>query len=1200
MWRALVLPVLGAWSAALAGHGGDVDALPDLSTPEAFDRHVRPILSDHCFACHGPDSNAREADLRLDLLSSVRDSGVVVPGDSSASELVHRVTTDDEWDVMPPPEAKDALTERERAILVGWVEAGAPWAEHWAFVAPERPPVPSLDDPGVRNAIDAFVRARLAEQDLEPSPEAEPVVLLRRLMLALTGLPPTLDEVAAFEFALAEGADADGLLDAWVERVFTTEPYRTRFAEHRTRPWLDAARYADTIGIHTDNSWQAWSWRDWVVDSFRTGKPFDQFIVEQLAGDLLPGATEDQQVATGFHRLHVVTDEGGAISEEYLVEYAVDRVATTGSVLMGLTLGCARCHDHKYDPVSQEDFYGLYAFFDDVDQPGLYSQNPGEPERAFEPFIALNSAEVAERIAGLDGRLAELRSELEQVTPEERRQLEAFEAELAGAIDWHATRPLAAHAAEGSEIVLEGDGSARLEGELNHGEVIELVFELTGTVDTFLFEALPSDGLGGSGGIGRAPNGNGVIRQFVLELERDGQRERLALEWIAADHEQPNDDFVALNALEDNGRFWAFDYHRVGGSRWALVTLAEPVELRDGERLILTVDSRSPYAHHVPARPRVTFGDLAEEARALLPIAIGRLQRSDGFVFGEVAEGYEGLLPPERAARIERGVDLPGEDGRTWRWSFDPSMVDGEPFTLESTGREAIVLGRELVAPTPRTVGLSLGSDDGFVLRIDGELVAQNRVDRGVAADQDSAQLPLAGGRQLLTQRIVNTGGLAGAYQRFERASGVLSPSTLALALPPRAQGPFIAAAHAAWRREWSPRYAELEAELIALEGERQAALDSRPRAMVMREAMEPREAFVLLRGDYRTPDESRPVQPTLPAVLGELPADASRDRLGLARWIVSEDNPLTARVLVNRLWAEFFGTGLVTTTDDLGLQGERPTHPELLDWLALEFVESGWDLRHVVGLILNSATWRQDSAWRADLQDVDPDDRLLARYPRRRLPAEAIRDQALFTSGLLVDQVGGPPVKPYQPDGLWQEVAMLASNTRFFERDEGQALWRRSLYTFWKRAAPPPSMLAFDAPTREFCVVERSRTDTPLQALVLLNDEQFVEAARQLASQVLSGAADEGLVAQSAVRGAVEALFRRVLSRRPTDTEGAALESALEDFRARYAADPDAAEALLAVGASMRDERLDPAELAAWTLLASAVLNLYESTDPR
>ena len=1177
------------------GDGG----LPDLSTPEAFGRHVQPILSEHCYTCHGPDSATREAGLRLDLRAELDASGVVVPGDPDTSELVHRITTDDEWDVMPPPETKDALDERERAILSGWVEAGAPWAEHWAFVAPERPPLPESSEPEL-GAIDRFVRARLEAEGVAPSAPADPIVLLRRTFLTLTGLPPTLEEIDAFERELAGGADSDALLDAWIDRIFTTEPYATRSAEHRARGWLDAARYADTIGIHTDNSWQAWSYRDWVVDALRDNKPFDDFVVEQLAGDRLPEPTTDQLVATGFHRMHVVTDEGGAINDEYLVEYAVDRVATTGSVLLGLTLGCARCHDHKYDPISAEDFYGLYDFFDGVEQPGLYSQLPGQPTRAFEPFVEVPTPEIEAELAAIDTRLDTVREQADEIAPEELRELETFEADMRGAVAWAPSTLHSVSCADGGVVDLLSDGSANLVGERNHGDVIELDLSVVGEFDTFLFEALPADGQGGSEGVGRADNGNAVIRTLRLDRVRGEERERIPLEWIAANVEQPNSDFAALNALDDGPHVWAFDAHNVGGDRWALVLLDEAVELGPDERLVLTVDSRSPYANHVPARMRATFGLARAGLREQLPTARGRLLRSEGFAFASTDEGYARVYPPERVTALQRGSSIDSEDFGPWTWSFNASFVDDATFALDSGAVEAIVVGRELVAPSPRRVPLSLGSDDGFVLRLDGELVAERRVDRGVAADQDRVTLELAGGRQVLAQKIVNTGGLAGVYQSFELAEGALDRSLLPLAFPDRARETYLADARAAWRRERSPRFREFELRIADLEAERDAALARRPRAMVMRERMEEEPTYVLTRGDYRTPDTTRPVEPALPPVLGRLPEGASRDRLGFAHWVVSDANPLTARVIANRLWAELFGTGLVATTDDLGLQGERPSHPELLDWLAVEFRESGWDVQHMLKLCLSSETWRQASDWRPDLAELDPEDRLLARYPRRRLVAEAVRDQALFAADLLVEDVGGPPVRPYQPDGLWQEVAMLQSNTRTFEQDDGPALWRRSLYTFWKRAAPPPSMLTFDAPTREFCVVERSRTDTPLQALVLMNDVQFVEAARELAERAVGEARELDLSPDDRDAFVLDRIFRRVLTRAPEPGEAERLLAAQAELEQRYAADVVAAEQLLSQGQSGLDGRLDPADLAAWTLVASATLNLFEATDPR
>src|SRR5262245_34908078 len=1178
----VALPVLSLLG-GLASAGSSGDATP----PLRYDRDVRPILADRCFPCHGPDAKKRQAELRLDSFETAtlaREHGAaVVPGKPGESELWRRINHEDASERMPPAKSnRRQLSAEERALLGRWIEQGAPYEKHWSFVAPVRPEVPNLRDAsGCRNDLDRFVRAKLESEGIAPSPEAPPEAQLRRLFLDLTGLPPTPEELAAF---LADSAP--DRYERWVTRIFAEEPYRSRHAERMTTPWMDQARYADTSGIHMDAGRQMWLWRDWVLAAYRDDMPFDRFVTEQLAGDLLTDATESQRIASGFNRCHVTTDEGGAIDEEYKVEYAVDRTATTGAVFLGLTLGCARCHEHKFDPISQEEFYRVYGFFDSNEEPGLYSQSTNS-SRALEPFLVVPTEEQKAQKAELDSSLASEKVALDVPVPGEDVARAAFLADLArsGGLVWAESDVTATSSLEGAVLTPQGDGSvlasgpnpARDEHEIHlrtYGRNLRLV-ALEALGDPSFFE----------GRVGRNDNGNAVLSAITAEaisVAQPSEKKPLRFAWAWADYEQEDGEFGIAAALDPDANGWAVGGHLKPGGRVALFLADEPFGYEGGTEVVVRLAYRSTYDRHTLGRVRLSLGKLAERGCGALPVAA-----SDWLVAGPYATdsgpaGYAASFGPELDVALDRTRELSGQ-----KWRFVRRYPDGSLNADLDEGVNVHYLGRRLFVPSARTVKVALGSDDGYRLFLDGAEVTSKQVDRALAADQDQVELALPAGTHTLVFEVVNTGGLAGFYWKPARREQELSGELLYALLPPNARTEEREAALArAWRLAFSPEYRAHTERIAAIEADL-AKLDSvTPRTMVMKELATPRETFVLMRGVYDRPDKNRPVTRGVPAALGALPEGAPLDRRGLAQWMTAPENPLVARVAVNRLWELVFGTGLVRTTEDFGQQGEWPSHPELLDWLAVEFRESGWDVQHVLRLMVESATYRQSSSARPELAERDPENRWLAFLPRRRLSAEAIRDQALFVSGLLVERSGGPSVKPYQPEGLWQEVAMPQSNTREYVRGMGDDLWRRSLYTYWKRACPPPSLLTFDAPTREFCTIRRASTNTPLQALVLWNDEQFVEAARGLAARTLrEDAADDG--------ARLARLFLRSAARAPEEGELAALARALSDFRARYAAAPDDASALIEVGESPVPSELDPAELAAWTLLASAVLNL-------
>jgi Protein of unknown function (DUF1553)/Protein of unknown function (DUF1549)/Planctomycete cytochrome C len=1157
------------------------------STPAAalrYDRDVRPILAERCFMCHGQDAEKRQGRLRLDQAEGgpeLRGAHDVVGADG---ELWRRISSSDPEERMPPADSgKPPLSDSQQATLRAWMEQGAAYEPHWSFVPPVRPPVPAVADAAwAANDVDRFLLARLEQQGLQPSPDADPALALRRLFLDLIGLPPTPVELDAFL--------ADARPDAWerwVDKLMSEEPYRSRHAERLAVPWLDAARFADTCGIHTDAGRSLWPWRDWVLEAFRDGMPFDQFVTEQLAGDLLPDATQAQKVASGFHRNHVTTDEGGAIADEYLVEYAAERTAVTGSVFLGLTLGCARCHDHKYDPVSQKDFYSLFAFFDSIDEPGLYSQET-DPTRAHEPFLEVPSIAQTNELRDISALLEGARAELARPAPEDDVRHADFLARLPAELGlrWSRLLPLEARSTGGATLLPQPDGSLLASGANPASDEHVLLLATQATdLRLLLLEALRDPSLP-EGRVGRAPNGNAVLSGITLEaapLAAPELWQPVPLVWAWADHEQADGDFGVTGALRAGDEIgWAVDAHRRDENRAALFLADAPFGFPGGTLLRATLEYRAPYDGHSLGRVRLAAAALDDAALERLPVAASSWYRVGPFPAAGPAEAYDLQIGPEGDTLLDLARNFGA--GNQY-WTFEPELVDGRPQSLPP-GTGVVYVGRRLYAPTARSLPLSLGSDDGLLLYLDGAPVLERRVDRSLSPDQDACVLTLSPGAHVLVAKVVNTGGDAGFFYSATPCEDELS-GDLGLALLPDAarDEPRAQRLREAWRLAFSPDYRDRSREVRAIEGRLDATQRAVPRTMVMREREMQRETFVLVRGQYDQPDSSRPVTRDVPAALGRLPDGAPRDRRGLAQWLLAPENPLVARVAANRLWELVFGAGLVRSTEDFGLQGEWPSHPELLDWLAVELRESGWDTRALLKLLVESHAYRQDSRVRPDVAEIDPDARLLAWLPRRRLAAEQIRDQALYLGGLLVEELGGPSVKTYQPPGLWEEVAMPASNTRVFVRGEGEDLWRRSLYTYWKRASPPPSLMTFDAPTREFCTVRRINTNTPLQALVLWNDEQFVEAARGLATRTLREAGDDP--------ARLAAAFRRCTARTPSPTEAAELLSALADLRARYVAEPAAADGVLSLGASPVADDLSRPELAAWTLLCGALLGL-------
>ncbi|MCA8988192.1 MAG: PSD1 domain-containing protein [Planctomycetaceae bacterium] len=989
-----------------------------------FNRDILPILSNHCFQCHGPDAKTREAGLRLDVRDSAlqeSESGsiAIVAGDPVASELMLRITSADPDVQMPPVDGPKKLTDKQIQLLTEWIRQGANYESHWAFVSPVRPEVPQVVDRSwVKNEIDEFVGKNIVEAGLKPAPEATKETLIRRVAFDLTGLPPTLEEIDAFL--------SDQTPQAY-ERVVDYYLSRPAYGEHMSRHWLDLARYADTNGYQYDTERQQWVWRDWVIDAYNRNLPFDEFTVQQLAGDLLPNATPQQRLATGFNRNHGITIEGGIIDEEYRTEYVMDRLVTTSAVWMGLTMGCARCHDHKYDPISQKEFYGLYAFFNQVPERGM---------NGFAPQEIIPSPLVDASLKEFSRELEELKAELAQPLDVEQL-LDAWAKELAssGQTGWQILSPETMKSSGGSTLTKQEDNSILAGGENPQHDIYEITaFSGSQNMTAVRLEALTHPSLP-AGGPGRHSNSNFVLSEFELtavSVQNPTDPKVIKFARAEADYSQANYEVArTIDGTVANNNGWAVDGPTRKEPATAMFVASEPFGFEGGTELRFRLRHEANFATHGIGRPRLSV-----------------------------------------------------------------TTDDSQQLTLQ-------------------------GIPHGI---------------RKIAGKEKSTRSPEE--LETLTKYFL---------------------------------------AHNQIRKPLEDRVAVLEKQISA----------AIPATMIMQDLPQPRETFVLNRGQYNEPTDR--VEPGVPGVFPELTTNAPRNRLDFANWLTDPRHPLTARVAVNRYWQRLFGVGLVKTSEDFGVQGELPSHPELLDWLATEFVQSGWNIKHIQRLMVTSATYRQSSHVGQASFLQDPENRILARGPRMRLDGEEVRDAALAISGLLQQQLGGRSVYPYQPPGLWMELNNRPGYSKEYPQGKGEDLYRRSLYTFWKRTVPSPMLKTFDAPEREFCTVKRSRTNTPLQALLLLNGPQFVEAARHLAERMLK----EG---GSTTEEHIQYGFRLVTARSPSQAEVDILKEEFQSSLVRFERDTTSADAILKVGESPASNELNQNELAAMTGVARLLLNLNEA----
>ena len=991
------------------------------SNPVNFSREVLPLLSEYCFKCHGPDEKARKANkakVRFDTKDGIlrKEDPVVIPGKSADSELIKRVTArDDDDDAMPPAKEKRRLSPQQIELLKRWIDQGAPWGKHWAFEAPQRPELPSnANKSWPKNPIDNFVLARLEKENLKPSPEAPKETLIRRVTLDLTGLPPTTQEVDAF---LAD--DAPDAYEKLVDRLLKSP----RYGERMAWDWLDAARYADTNGYQGDNERTMWPWRDWVVRSFNENMPYDRFTIEQLAGDLIPDATREQKLATAFNRNHMINGEGGRIAAENRVDYVIDQTETAATIFLGVTMTCCRCHDHKYDPFTQKDYYSFFGFFNNTPVDG------GGGDGQAGPTVSFATPDQEKQIADLKAKEADAkkaRDDLEKTardeqTAWERTLLSGTENGKQAEVKWTPLVPGEMFSDGGATLTKSGDGAVFASGKSPAKDtfLINVRSPLQG-ITGFKLEALPDESFVNKGP-GRADNGNFVLSEFKLM----GSGIPVSLVAVSADFEQQG--FPLSNVLDGNsGTGWAI-MPEFGKPHTAIFEVKSTVGYGQAETVLaFKLEFQSPHAQHVLGKFRL----------------------------------------------------FATTDNRT------------------------------LLRPMPENVRAILA------------VAPEARNDKQ---------------KKELTDAYLNTHtGLAAAKQKFEGAKKV-----------------------------------------------REVAERAVPRAMVMAET-KPREPFVLVRGAYDKPSDK--VSINVPGCLPPMPADAPKNRLGLAKWLVSPEQPLTSRVTVNRFWQAVFGIGLVKTAEDFGVQGEKPSNPELLDWLATEFIRTGWDVKGLIRLMVTSASYRQSSKTTPEMTERDPQNRLLARGPRYRLPSWMIRDQALSISGLLVDKPGGPSVKPYQPSGIWEEATFGVIR---YNQDHGESLYRRSMYIFWRRIVGPT--MFFDNASRQSCTVKPFLTNTPLQALTTLNDVTYVEAARVLAQRVIE---EGGATPDSRI----ELAFRLSTSRKPNPAEREILLNRLKVLQEQYAADSGAALKLVQAGEFKRNEKINPVEHAAYAGVCSLILNLDET----
>ena len=1007
-----------------------------------FNQHIKPILSDRCYKCHGPDEETREADLRLDTqkgisreVDALDATHVVLPSDRSKSELFVRITSDDSDMVMPPPDAKLELTKNEIDLIGKWIDQGAKWNNHWSLIAAEKSPLPEVrNEAWCQTPIDRFVLAKLEQNGFAPADRASKETLIRRLSFDLTGLPPTLEEIDAFLKDESKNA-----YEKQVDRLLKS----ARYGERMAVDWLDVARYADTYGYQSDVYREMWPWRDWVIRAFNDNLPFDQFITWQLAGDLLPDATRDQKLATAFNRHHRQTNEGGSVEEEFRVEYVSDRVNTMGAAFLGLTLECCRCHDHKYDPISQKEYYEFSSFFANIDESGLYSHFTNAVPT---PTLLLS-------------------------TKEQQAELDSLEKEI-----------------EAAERALDDVGLA-------HREAFR--------------------------------------------------------EWLKTDPKVQAEGLIG-------------DY---------------PLDAIDNKKVKNRVDEKKPGS--LSGNPKLVDGKLEKglllSGENNVTFKVGDFSRDDEF---SIATWIKIPKLMERAVVFHRSKAWTDSGSRGYQLLIEDGKLSAS--LIHFWPGNAIRIRTKEAVSTKQWIHVCMTYDGssragGLAIYVDGQLADTEVV-------RNNLYKTIKGGGTdslVIGQRFRDRGFKGGMVDEFQVFNRQLTPIDVSIVYDSGKSQPRLdedsEQLFAYYLSNHDESYKAARKKLKELRKRRSKLVDSIKEIMVMKEMEKPRSVHILKRGAYDAPGEQ--VSSGTPESMFPMDASLPKNRLGLAQWLTDPKHPLTSRVTVNRFWQSIFGVGLVATTEDFGNQGQLPTHPQLLDWLSIQFVESGWDTKGLMKLIVMSSTYQQSALASEKLRAADPDNVLLGRAPSRRLPAEMLRDNALTISGLLVNKIGGPPVKPYQPDGLWAD-----KSGQRYKRDAGEGSHRRSLYTYWKRTSPPPAMMTLDSAKRDVCVVKRQTTATPQQALVLLNDPQYVEAARALAEKAMRET--------DSVESRIGFVFRSLTSRMPSDAEARLLGQMFQEQLELFKADIETAKRVSNVGDLKLPDDLDPAELAASTVVTQAIFS--------